>query len=432
MSVPVFNRKTIQNVDVRDKTILVSVDFNVPGDKKGAVESDYRIEAALPTLEYLLKQGCRLVLISHRGRPKGKVVPEYSLRPVAKALEKLIKRPVEFVDDCVGEAAEKAKEELQPGEILLLENTRFHSQEEKNDLDFAKELASGMDFFVQDAFANVHRKHASTDAITRVLPSVAGLLVEKEVTAILKATHDPARPLMTIIGGAKIADKIDVIKTFIMTSDIVVIGGAMANTFLLAKGLEVGKSLVDRKDVPLAKKLMELAAAQARKRKFIFYLPQDSVVADSIDKQAQTRIVDWDAHAIAEIENYPRQAPARSSRVAKDEFILDIGPFSGAFIAGSMQFCETVIWNGVMGVTETPGLHGPVGPFAHGTELVVDAMLGQFGHKPYSLVGGGDTSAYLEERGLVEGFNFVSTGGGACLDLMAGKKLPGLEALLAK
>lgn len=237
---------------------------------------------------------------------------------------------------------------------------------------------------------------------------------------------------MTIVGGAKIADKIDVIRNFIKMADVVVIGGAMANTFLLAKGIEIGKSLVDRQDVPLAKKLMELAAEEAKKRKFIFYLPQDSVVAESLDKQAKTRIVDWDAHAIAEIENYPRQAPVRSSRVAKDELILDIGPFSGAFIAGSMQFCDTVIWNGVLGVTETPSLHGPVGPFAHGTELVLDSLLGQFGHKPYSLIGGGDTSAYVEQRGLVEGFNFVSTGGGACLDLLAGKKLPGVEALLSK
>lgn len=427
----IFTKKTVENIDLRGKTVLLRSDFNVPLEK-GKVRQDYRIEQALPTIKYLQKQGCRVVICSHLGRPDGKPNPEFSLRPVQKALSKLLGQTIAFADDCIGPDAEAAVAKLEPKHVLLLENLRFHPGEEANDPEFAKQLGSLAEVFVQDGFGVVHRKHASTDAITRVLPSVAGLLVEKEMTTILKVLNNPKRPLMTIVGGAKIADKIDIIKNFIMSSDIVVIGGAMANTFLLAKGLEVGKSLVDKKDVKLAKKIMELAAEQAQKRKFTFYLPQDSVVADSLDKHARTRIVDWDAHAIAEIENYPRQAPLRSSRVGKDELILDIGPFTGAFIAGSMQFCDTVIWNGVMGVTETPSLHGPVGPFAHGTDLVMDAMLGHFGHRPYSLIGGGDTSAYIEERGLVEGFNHVSTGGGACLDLMAGKKLPGVEALLSK
>lgn len=432
MSKVTFNRKTVENIDLRGKTVLVRSDFNVPLDEKGKIRDDYRIEQALPTLKYLQSQNCRIIVCSHLGRPEGKVKPEFSLKPVQKILTRLIGHDVTFAEDCIGKKAIDAVAKLEPRHILLLENLRFHPEEEANDLAFAKKLGSLAEVFVQDGFGVVHRKHASTDAITRVLPSVAGLLLEKEVTSVVEAIHNPKRPLMTIVGGAKIADKIDIIKSFIASSDIVVIGGAMANTFLLAKGIEIGKSLVDKKDVPLAKKIMELAAAEAKKRKFIFYLPQDSVVANKLDKHVQTRIVDWDAHAIAEIESYPRQAPARSSRVAKDELILDIGPFSGAFIAGSMQFCESVIWNGVMGVTETPGLHGPVGPFAHGTELVLDAMLGQFGHKPFSLIGGGDTSAYVEHRGLIEGFNHVSTGGGACLDLMAGKKLPGLEALLPK
>lgn len=426
-----FPKKTVKNIDVRGKTVLVRSDFNVPLDK-GKIRDDYRIEQAIPTLKYLQSQNCRIVVCSHLGRPDGKPNPEFSLKPVQKILSKLIGHDVAFAEDCMGEQAEKAVKKLEPKHVLLLENLRFHPGEEDNSADFAKQLGSLAEVFVQDGFGVVHRKHASTDAITRVLPSVAGLLLEKEVSTILDAMENPKRPLMTIVGGAKIADKIDIIKTFIKTSDMVAIGGAMANTFLLAKGIEVGKSLVDKKDVPLAKKIMEMAADEAKKRKFTFYLPQDSVVAESLDKHAKTRIVDWDAHDIAEIENYPRQAPVRSSRVAKDEYILDIGPFSGAFIAGSMQFCDTVIWNGVVGVTETPGLHGPVGPFAHGTDLIIDAMLGHFGHKPYSLIGGGDTSAYIEQRGLVDGFNHVSTGGGACLDLMAGKKLPGVEALLSK
>lgn len=431
MGAPVFNRKTVENVDLRGKTVLLRSDFNVPINK-GKIRDDYRIEQAVPTIKYLQSQNCRIIICSHLGRPEGKPNKEFSLKPVQKILAKLTKADVDFADDCVGETAKAAVAKLKPRHILLLENLRFHPGEEANDPDFAKELGSLAEVFVQDGFGVVHRKHASTDAITRVLPSVSGLLLEKEVKTILEATHDPKRPLMTIIGGAKVADKIDIIKTFIKTSDIVVIGGAMANNFLLAKGHKVGKSLVDKADVPLAKKIMELATEEAKKRKFIFYLPQDSVVAESLDKHAKTRIVDWDAHTIAEIESYPRQAPARVGKVETDELILDIGPFSGAFITGSMQFVETVIWNGVMGVTETPSLHGPVGPFAHGTELVLDGLLGQFGHKPYSLIGGGDTSAYVESRGLVKGFNFVSTGGGACLDLMAGKKLPGLEALLAK
>ncbi len=427
-----FTKKTIKNVDVRGKTVLVRSDFNVPMTEKGTIRDDYRIQQALPTLKYLQSQDCRIIVCSHLGKPDGRPDPQYSLKPVQKALSKLLGHEVDFVEDCTSQEAAVKAGELKPKGILLLENLRFFPGEENNNMEFAKKVGSLADVFVQDGFGVVHRKHASTDAITRVLPSVAGLLVEKEMTTILDVINKPKRPLMTIVGGAKIADKIDVIRNFIKMADVVVIGGAMANTFLLAKGIEIGKSLVDRQDVSLAKKLMELAAEEAKKRKFIFYLPQDSVVAESLDKQAKTRIVDWDAHAIAEIENYPRQAPVRSSRVAKDELILDIGPFSGAFIAGNMQFCDTVIWNGVLGVTETPSLHGPVGPFAHGTELVLDSLLGQFGHKPYSLIGGGDTSAYVEQRGLVEGFNFVSTGGGACLDLLAGKKLPGVEALLSK
>lgn len=427
-----FTKKTVENIDIRGKTVLVRSDFNVPLTENGKIRDDYRIEQALPTLKYLQSQNCRIIICSHLGRPDGKPNPEFSLKPVQKILSKLIGHNVDFADDCIGEEATAKAANLEPRHILLLENVRFHPEEEADDMDFAKKLGSLAEVFVQDGFGVVHRKHATTDAITRVLPSVAGLLLENEVSTIQGAIQNPKRPLMAIIGGAKIADKIDIIKNFITMADIVVIGGAMANTFLLAKDIAVGKSLVDKKDVPLAKKIIELAEAQAKKRKFTFYLPQDSVVADSLDKHAQTRIVDWDAHAIAEIESYPRQAPARSSRVGKDEHILDIGPFSGAFIAGSMQFCDTVIWNGVMGVTETPSLHGPVGPFAHGTELVLDAMLGQFGHKPFSLIGGGDTSAYIEQRGLVEGFNHVSTGGGACLDLLAGKKLPGVEALLSK
>jgi phosphoglycerate kinase len=245
---------------------------------------------------------------------------------------------------------------------------------------------------------------------------------------------EPKRPLMTIVGGAKIADKINVIKRFIQIADFVVIGGAMANTFLLAKGIETGKSVTEPDDIPLAKELMELARAKAAKNSFVFYIPQDGVVATSLDKHAHTRIVDWQAHIIADIESYPKRPPSEASKIKANELILDAGPFSGAFIAGGIQLASTVIWNGTLGVTEVSPLGGlgPVGPFAHGTELIVEAMLGQFGHRPYSVVGGGDTVSYVESRKLTDSFNHVSTGGGASLDLMSGKKLPGIEALKDK
>ncbi len=428
----ILSKKTVKDVSMKNKTVMVGVDYNVPAGEHGEVLDDYRIRMSVPTLQYLIDQDCKIILISHRGRPDGKVVPNLSLKKVAKSLEKLIKRDVVFVDDCVGPKVEDAKKSLHNKQILLLENTRFYSQEEANDKTFAKQLASGVDYFVQDAFGNAHRSHASTVAITSFVPSVAGLLIEKEYKAITDVVLNPVRPLTAIVGGAKIADKIDVLKVFIKTADLLAIGGAMANTLLKAKGVEVGKSLVDEAEIDTAKDILDLAEAEAKKRPFVFYLPQDFVVADSVDKHAKTRIVDFDAHVIADIESYPRQPRSSTRKIRADELILDIGPFSGAFIAGSIQYAKTVIWNGLMGVTETPSVNGPVGPFAHGTELILDALSGQFGNRPYSLIGGGDTSAYIEERNLVRCFNYVSTGGGATLDLLAGKKLPGIEALQDK
>lgn len=424
-----FHKKTVKDVALKGKTALVSVDYNVPGDEKGAVTDNYRITCSLPTIEYLLKQDCKVVLISHRGRPEGKVVAALSLEPVARELQKLLKTDVLFAKNCVGPEAETAKKKLKNGQVLLLENTRFHSEEEANDAEFAKQLASGTDVFVQDAFGNAHRKHASTDAVTHCVPAVAGLLLEAEVTAISNAMERPERPLMAIIGGAKIADKLKVLNRFIDTADFVAVGGAMANTFLYAEGIEVGKSLFDKNEVELAKDIIEHAQKEAKKRQFVFYLPQDGVVANKIDTQTHTRIVDWNAHVVADIENYPKLPPKKASLVAENERILDIGPFSGAFIAGGIQMVKTVIWNGPLGITETDGAHGPIGPFAHGTETVMEAMMGEFGNRPYTLVGGGDTAGYIEERDLVRCFDHVSTGGGASLDLMSGKKLPAVEAL---
>lgn len=426
-----FTKQTIHDIDLAGKRVLLRADYNVPVEN-GKITDDYRIKQSLPTIKALIKQKCRIIICSHLGRPKSADDTSASLRPVARRLEKLLGTDVRFMNDCVGPEVETAAQALQPGQILLLENLRYHPEEEENDAEFAKKLAKLADVFVQDGFGVVHRAHASTDAVTRYLPSVAGLLLEKEVDTITRIMEEPERPLMAIVGGAKIADKIDILNRLIDVADFVVVGGAMANTFLLAKGIKTGKSLVDKTDIPLAKQIMDKAEAKSKKQRFVFYLPQDGVVAKKIDKTAHTRIVDWSAHVIAEVENYPKQPPPETGVVEPDEMVLDIGPFSGAFTAGGMQLANTVIWNGTLGVTETHAITGPTGPFSQGTELIVRAMLGQFGHRPFSLVGGGDTVAYIESQKQVELFNHVSTGGGASLELMAGKKLPGVESLKDK
>jgi len=427
-----FKKQTINDIDVSGKTVLLRADYNVPLED-GVITDDYRIEKSLPTINALLKQNCRLVICSHLGRPKGKRNPEYSLKPVVKRLQSLLKGvKVEFSDDCVGDESRKKINSLGIGSILLLENLRFHSEEEENNSAFAKKLAEDIDYFVQDGFGVVHRAHASTEAITHFLPSVAGLLVEHEVTVITEAMDNPEKPLLALIGGAKIADKIDLLNRFVDLADIVAVGGAMSNTFLLAKGVEVGDSLTDEDEVELALEILKRADKKGAKHKFVFYVPQDGVVAENMDSKTRTRIVDWSAQVIADIENYPKRPPRKASHVAKHEKILDIGPFSGAFIAGSMQLAHTVIWNGAMGVTEVKPLITDTGPFSQGTELVVEAMLGQSGNRPKTIVGGGDTVGYIEERGLTAHFDHVSTGGGASMELMSGKKLPGVEALKDK
>jgi len=424
-----FTKKTIKDIDLQHKKVLLRADYNVPLSDRSEITDDYRLQQSLPTLKYLLEHGAGVIVCSHLGRPDGQPNPKYSLLPVAKRLKELLGRNVEFVPDCVGDRARKASENLEPGQVVLLENLRFHAEEEKNDEGFAKQLASLADVFVQDGFGVVHRAHASTEAVTHFLPSVAGLLLEKEVDTITNVMEKPSRPLVAVIGGAKIADKIEVLKRFIDIADVVAVGGAMANTFLMAKGVHIGKSMTDTEDVPLAKEIMERAAAKTRAGRFVFYLPQDGVVAHKVDKSVPTRIVDWSAHVIAEVESYPKRPPRDSALVKADEMILDIGPFSAAFIAGALQLAGTVVWNGALGVTETKGLQGPIGPYSHGTELLTEAMTGQFGNRPFSLVGGGDTVGYIEGRNLLGAFNHVSTGGGASLELMSGRKLPGVEAL---
>lgn len=424
-----FSKKTINDVELTNKRVLLRADYNVPVADGGVITDDYRITQSIPTIKALLEKNARLVICSHLGRPEGKVDMQYSLKPVAERLSELLGTPVAFAPDCIGPEAEAAVAKVGPGQIILLENLRFHPEEEKNDQAFAAELAKHGEIFVQDGFGVVHRAHASTEAITHDLPSVAGLLLEREVDTITRVMSAPDRPLMAIIGGAKISDKIDVLNRFIEIADFIAIGGAMANTFLAAEGIDIAKSKFEQNDVPIARDILAKAREKAKKERFIFYIPQDGVVAKSLDKAAPTRIIDWDAHFIAEVENYPKLPPAETRTIGADEMILDIGPFSGAFIAGGIQLANTVVWNGTMGVTEIQGVTGPSGPFSHGTDLIVDAILGDYGHRPFSVVGGGDTVGYVEGRKLTKAFDHLSTGGGASLELMAGRALPGVEAL---
>lgn len=426
-----FHKQTIEDVDIEGKTVLLRADYNVPL-KDGLITDDYRIQKSLPTVQYLLEKNCKVVICSHLGRPEGPEDKSCSLAVVGKRLGELLGKQVQFETDCVSDEAKEKARNLDNGEILLLENLRFYKQEEENDDEFGRRLAEGFDMFVQDGFGVVHRAHASTEAVTRHIHSVAGLLVAQEVTAINSAMENPERPLMALIGGAKISDKIELLRRFIDIADIVAVGGAMANTFLLANGHEIGKSLAEPDDVPLAREIIEKAREKAKESNFVFYLPQDGVVAESTEPGVKTRIVDWGTHAIADIENYPKRPPHDAGIVKENERILDIGPFSGAFIAGSMQLAKTVVWNGAMGVTEVAGIQNAVGPFSHGTQLITEAMLGQFGNRPKSIVGGGDTVGYIEDKKLVDLFDHVSTGGGASMELMSGKTLPGVEALANK
>jgi 3-phosphoglycerate kinase len=430
-----FNKKTLHDIDIRHMQVLLRADYNVPLNDDRTVASNYRLVQSLPTIKVLQEKGCKIIITSHLGRPKSADETRYSLKPVAAELARLLDQKVTFVADCIGDEVKKATDAMEPGDVIMLENVRFHSvEEESNDEAFAQALidSSGAEVFVQDCFGVAHRAHASIVGVAKLIPAVAGLLIEKEVTTITDIMQNPAKPLMAIIGGAKIADKIEVIHKFIELADIIVIGGAMANTFLKAQDIEVGDSLVDEGELDTARDLMDKARAEAAKRDFIFYLPQDGVVATEIDSKAAIRIVDWDAHVIAELESYPGRPKVASGKVGKHEKILDIGPFSGAFIAGAMQLVKTVVWSGTMGVAEVPAVHGTVGPYAHGTEAVIDGLVGRYGNKPFSLLGGGDTTGYIDKRGMNDMFDLVSTGGSASLEVMAGRKLPGVECLQDK
>ncbi|NIO69453.1 MAG: phosphoglycerate kinase [Anaerolineae bacterium] len=385
-------KKTVTDTDVKGKRVLVRVDFNVPLDQ-GKVADDTRIRAALPTIQYLIEQGARVILMSHLGRPKGKVKEELRLTPVAERLAELLDRPVAMAVDCVGEEVETAVDRLRPGDVLLLENLRFHPGEEANDPEFVSRLASLGEVYVNDAFGTAHRAHASTEGVARRLLAVAGFLMERELNFLSKALESPEPPFVAILGGAKISDKIGVVDNLLGKVDALLIGGGMANTFLKAQGYQVGQSLVEEESLPLARELLDKAG-----RKLV--LPVDVVVADRFDAEAQSKIVS--------VEEVPAEWR-----------ILDIGPATVERFAQELYTAKTVVWNGTMGVAEFPR-------FAAGTQAIIE-MLAE--SQATTIVGGGDTAAAVQQAGLVEKMTHVSTGGGASLELLEGKTLPGVAAL---
>jgi len=390
-----FNKKTIRDLDVKGKRILVRVDFNVP-IKDGNVGDDTRIRAALPTLEYLLKRQAALILCSHLGRPKEGPDPKYSLKPVAAHLGKLLGKTVAFADDCIGPAAVKAVHVLKPGDVLLLENTRFHKEEEKNDLAMAKQLAALADIFVNDAFGTAHRAHASTEGVTKYLPSVAGLLMEKEIQYLGQAVAAPEKPFIAILGGAKISDKIGVIKNLLTRADTILIGGGMANTFFKAQGYPIGDSLVEDESLDTARQLIKEAGTRMR-------LPVDVVIAEKFEAGAKSRVT-----SVGPIPDGWR--------------ILDIGPETVAAFTKVIKGARTVVWNGPMGVFEFP-------KFAKGTFGIAKASADS---GAVTIVGGGESVAAVQQSGLADKITHISTGGGASLEMLEGLTLPGVAALLDK
>ncbi|WP_303996689.1 phosphoglycerate kinase [Megamonas hypermegale] len=392
-----MNKKSIRDIDVNGKKVFIRVDFNVPMDENQNITNDKRIRATLPTLNYLLEHNAALILACHVGRPKGQRVPEMSVKPIVKRLSELLGREVKYAEDCVGEAAQKAAADLKPGEVLLLENLRYHNEETKNDPEFAKQLASLADVAVDDAFGVSHRAHASNVGIAQYVEVVAGFLIDKEIEFIGTALSDPERPFVAIIGGAKVSDKIGVISNLLEKADAVVIGGGMANTFLAAQGKNTGKSLVEEDKISLAKELL----AKAEEKGVKVFLPAEVVVADKFAADADHKTVSVD------------EVPA-------DWMILD-NKFS-AECEEAVKNAKTIVWNGPMGVFEFDA-------FAKGTEEIAHAVAESEGT---SIVGGGDSIAALKKTGLSDKISHISTGGGATLEFLEGKPMPGIAAIADK
>ncbi len=388
--------KYIDEVDIKGKTVFIRVDFNVPLDQNRNITDDTRIRAVLPTINFCLEGNAKVILASHLGRPEGQRLEEYSMAPVARRLAYRLHKKVSLAPDCVGPEVDKLKKGMKRGDVLLLENLRFHPGETKNDEEFARELMKGVDIYVDDAFAVAHRAHASVEAVTRFAPSVAGFLMRDEVHYFHKCLEDPARPLVALIGGVKISDKLETLVNLLKHVDKLIVGGAMATTFLKAMGYNVGKSLVDDSLLKTARDLMKTAM----KKQVKFYLPVDCVVADRIDKRAETKI-----------------SPVQE--VPDGWIIADIGPATVTLFGEALQNAKTIVWNGPMGAFEYDA-------FSRGTMAMVHKVAESYA---LTIVGGGDTDVALHKAGEFQKFSYVSTGGGAFIELLEGKKLPGIVAL---
>jgi phosphoglycerate kinase len=395
-----MEKLSITDVELAGKRVLIRVDFNVPLDERQVVTDDTRIRAALPTIRYALDKGAKILLVSHLGRPKGKVVPAMSLAPAARRLSDLLGKPVAMATDCIGEAVEAAAAQLAPGQVLMLENCRFHAGDEKNDEAMSRALARLCDVFVNDAFGAAHRAHASTVGVTRFVPvAAAGFLMAKELTYLGRAMTDPARPFVAILGGAKVSDKIGVLQNLVTKVDALLVGGGMAYTFLKAQGVEVGASLLEADKLDMARTILEAARAKG----VAFLIPTDHVIAQKVAADAETRIAD-------------------STAIPAGWMGLDIGPKARAAFATVIRGAKTIVWNGPMGVFE-------LAPFREGTFSVARAIAES---GATSIVGGGDSVAAVTQAGLADRMSHISTGGGASLEFLEGIELPGVAALTDK
>jgi phosphoglycerate kinase len=395
----IMEKKTVRDIDVNGKRVLMRVDFNVPLDADRHITDDTRIVAALPTIQYLLDHNAAVILMSHLGRPDGKVVDKLRMAPLAQRLSELLHRPVQTATDCVGSDVEAQARALQPGQVLLLENLRFHKEEEKNDPEFARQLAALGEVYVNDAFGTAHRAHASTEGVTHYLPAVAGFLMEKEINFLGKTLEHPERPFVAIVGGAKVSDKIAVLERLIEMADSILIGGGMANTFLAAEGYEIGDSLFEESKVEMARALLD----KARAKQVELHLPVDVMVADRFAADAEHKVVPVNA-------------------VAKGWRIMDIGPATIEDFRTVLANAKTIVWNGTLGVAEMPA-------FAVGTNAIIDILAQRTGEGAITVIGGGDSAAAVEQAGAADKMTHVSTGGGASLEFLEGRVLPGVAAL---
>ena len=393
-----LHKQTVRDIDVRGKRVFLRADLNVPLDD-GRITDDTRIRASLPTLLYLLDHGAIVIMASHLGRPHGKVNDSYRLKPVADRLSQLLRRPVRMTGDALGPGVQDAVGKLRPGDLLVLENLRFHAGEEANDPAFAEALAAFADVYVNDAFGSAHRAHASTEGITHFMPAVAGLLMEREVNALSRLLDRPPRPFHTVIGGAKISDKLSVLRALLSRCQAILVGGGMANTFLAAKGLEMGKSLVETEQLENAAAIM----AEARRKRMRIMLPVDVLVAAQVHHRASREVVNVNA-------------------VPKDWTVVDIGPQTIERYTATLGTAKTIFWNGPMGIFETT-------PFAEGTNAIARAIAARTAAGAITVVGGGDSVAAVQQLGLVDQMSHVSTGGGASLEFLEGRTLPGVAAL---